>query len=74
MRRFPTHFMGFVEGQATEKLNLKTAGAFQKKNPPQKNGRTTGWVVFFAGEQREIELGGVSKNAWKSEGTMHEGI
>ena len=28
--------MGFVEGQATEKLNLKTAGAFQKKIRPKK--------------------------------------
>jgi len=41
--------MGFVEGQATEKLNLKTAGAFQKKkSAPKEMAETTGWVVFFS--------------------------
>ena len=70
IRRFPTHFMEFVEGQATEKLNLKTAGRSQKKIRPKRNGRKNGLGgFFFAGEQREIELGGGIK---KCQGNQRE--
>ena len=65
---------GFVEGQATEKLNLKTAGALPKKKiRPQKNGRTTG-CFFSLVNNEKWRLGGYQKMPRESFGTMHEGI